>query len=86
MIQESWNHYKKLKEIDFWLSTGREFLRTMGEKVGFLMAHCEVQKQPNLDFSFRDLNPSPLLKSNVLMKSLGPGFPGLWGQFNKILI
>jgi hypothetical protein len=45
-------------------------LWTTGEKVGFSKAHCEVQKQPNLDLSFRDLNPSPLLKSNLHIKSL----------------
>jgi hypothetical protein len=42
----------------------------IGEKVGFSKAHFEVRKQKNLDFSFRGLNPSPLLKSNLHMKSL----------------
>jgi hypothetical protein len=49
--QEGLNHY----------TTGRECLWTTCEKVGFSKAHCEVQKQPNLDFSFRGLNPIPLL-------------------------
>jgi hypothetical protein len=81
MVQERWNHYKMLKEIDFWPSAGRESLWTTGEKVGFTSkSHCEVQKQPNLYFSFRGLNLSPLLKSNLHMKS---DVPELWGQFNK---
>jgi hypothetical protein len=78
MVQEGWNYYKMLKEIDFWPSAGRESLWTTIEKVGFSKAHCEVQKQPNLDFSVRGLNPRPLLKSNLHMKSLGldPWPPG----------
>jgi hypothetical protein len=60
-----------LKEINFWPSAGRESLWTTGEKVGFSKAHCEVPKQPNLDFSFWGLNPSPLLKFNLHMKCLG---------------
>jgi hypothetical protein len=39
-------------------------------KVGFPKAHCEVQKQPNLDFSCWGPNPSPFLKFNLHMKSL----------------
>jgi hypothetical protein len=60
-----------LKEIGFSPSAGRESLWTTGEIVGFSKAHCEVQKQPNLDLSFRGQNPIPLLKSNLHMKSLG---------------
>jgi hypothetical protein len=66
------------QEIDFRPSADRESLWTTGKKVGFSKAHCEVQKQPNLDFSFRGLNPNPLLKSNLHMKFLGldPWLPG----------
>jgi hypothetical protein len=53
-------------------------LQKSGEKVRFSKTHCEVQKQPNLDFSFRGINPSPLLISNLHMKALGlyPWPPG----------
>jgi hypothetical protein len=34
MVQEGWNYYKTVKEIDFWPSAGRESLWTTGEKVG----------------------------------------------------
>jgi hypothetical protein len=71
MVQEGRNHYKMLKEIDFCPSAGRESLWTTGERVRFSKAHCEVQKQPNLDFSFRGVNPSSLRKSNLHMKSFG---------------
>jgi hypothetical protein len=71
MVQEGWNYKKMPRENEFWPYAGRESLWTTGEKVGFSKAHCEVQKQPNLDFSFRGLNPSPLLKFNLHMKSLG---------------
>jgi hypothetical protein len=96
MVQQpSWNHYKMLKEIDFWPSAGRESLWATGEKVGFSKAHCEVQKQPNLDFFFRGLNPKSIaqmqstyevfgtwsLAARIIQKS---DFPELWGQFNKI--
>jgi hypothetical protein len=51
----------------------------------FIGPHCEVQKQPILDFSFRGLIPSPL---GPLGPTWPPGqksdFPELWGQFNKI--
>jgi hypothetical protein len=40
--ENGWNHYKMLKEIDFWPSAGRESLWTTGEKVGFSKAHCDV--------------------------------------------
>jgi hypothetical protein len=59
IVQKGWNHHKMLKEIDYWPSAGRESLWTIGEKVGFSKAHCAVQKQPNLDFAFRDLYSSP---------------------------
>jgi hypothetical protein len=52
MVQEGSNHDKMLKEIDFGPYAGRESLWTTGEKVGFSKAHCEVPKQPNLNFSF----------------------------------
>jgi hypothetical protein len=71
MVQEGSNHDKMLKEIDFAPFAGRESLWITGEKVGFSKAQCKVQKQPNLDFSFRGLNTSPLFKSNLHMKSLG---------------
>jgi hypothetical protein len=81
-----------LKEIHFWPSTGRESLWATGEKVGSSKAHCEVQKQPNLDFSFRGPNPSPLLKSKLHMKSFGldPWPPGsfkspIFPKFDVIL-
>jgi hypothetical protein len=52
MVQEGWNHQKMPRETGFWPSAGRESLWTTGEKVGFSKAHCEVQKQSNLNFSF----------------------------------
>jgi hypothetical protein len=52
MVQEGRNHQKMLRETSFWPTAGRESLWTAGGKVGFSKAHCEVQKQPNLDFSF----------------------------------
>jgi hypothetical protein len=45
--------------VDFRASAGREFLWTTGEKTGFSRVHCEVPKQPNLEFSYRGLKPSP---------------------------
>jgi hypothetical protein len=71
MVQEGSNYDKMLKEIDFGPFAGRESLWTTGEKVGFSKAYSEVQKQPNLDFSFRGLNTRPLLEFNIHMKSLG---------------
>jgi hypothetical protein len=52
MVHEVRNHYKMLKGINFLPSAGRESLWTAGEKGRFSKSHCEVQKQPNLDFSF----------------------------------
>jgi hypothetical protein len=70
MVQEGWNYWEMLRENEFWPSAGRESLWTTGKKVGFSKAHCEVPKQPNLDFSFRGLRSSPLLKLNPYLKSL----------------
>jgi hypothetical protein len=52
MVQEGWNHQKMLRETGLWPSASRESLWTTGEKIGFSKAHCEVQKQPNLNFPF----------------------------------
>jgi hypothetical protein len=41
-----------LKGIDYGPFAGYESLWTTGEKVGFSKAHCEVQKQSNLNISF----------------------------------
>jgi hypothetical protein len=71
MVQKGSNYDKMLKGIDFGPFAGRESLWNIGKKVGFSKAYSEVQKQPNLDFSFRDLNTSPLLEFNIHMKSLG---------------
>jgi hypothetical protein len=60
-----------LKEIDLGPFAGRKSLWTTGEKVGFSKTYSEFQKQPNLDFSFRGFNTSPLLEFNIHMKSLG---------------
>jgi hypothetical protein len=43
------------RDIDFRAPGGHESLWTTGEKTGFSRVHCEVPKQPNLDFSFRGL-------------------------------
>jgi Fe-S cluster biosynthesis and repair protein YggX len=51
MVQEGRKHQKMLRETSFWPSAGRESLWTTGKKVEFSKAYCEVQKQPNLDFS-----------------------------------
>jgi hypothetical protein len=48
----TWNHQKMPRETGFWPSAGRESLWTTGEKVGFSKAHCKVQKQAKLNFSF----------------------------------
>jgi hypothetical protein len=51
-FSKNWNHQKMSRATGFWPSAGRESLWTTGKKVGFSKAHCEVQKQPNLNFSF----------------------------------
>jgi hypothetical protein len=53
------NQQYMAKDIDFQAPGGRESLWTTGEKPGFSRVHCEVSEQPNLDFSFRGLQPYP---------------------------
>ena len=40
------------RDVEIQAPGGRESLWTTGEKFDFLQAHCEVQNQPNLIFSF----------------------------------
>jgi hypothetical protein len=41
--------------VDFLAPGGHESLWTTGEKIEFSRVHCEVPKQPNLEFSFQGL-------------------------------
>jgi hypothetical protein len=52
LVKKDLNQQKMARDIDFRAPGGRESLWTTGEKTGFLRVHCEVPKQPNLDFSF----------------------------------
>jgi hypothetical protein len=76
MIQEGWNHKKMPRETGFWVSAGRESLWTTGEKVRFSKDHCEVQKQPNLIFSFWGLYPLLKLKPHLKSFRLDSWPPG----------
>jgi hypothetical protein len=62
LVRESLNQQKMTRDIDFRVPGGRESLWTTGEKTGFSRVHCEVPEQPILDFSFRGLQPSLMLK------------------------
>jgi hypothetical protein len=43
---------KKNSYLDFQAPSDCEFLWTTGEEIEFSLGHCEVPKQPNLDFYF----------------------------------
>jgi hypothetical protein len=55
LIKKDLNQQKMARDIDFRALGGRESLWTTGEKTGFSRVHCEVPRQPNLDYSFRGL-------------------------------
>jgi hypothetical protein len=61
---------QKLNFILFYQNLiGKRFYKNFKRK-WFSKFHCEVQKQLNLDLSFRRLNPSPLHKSYLHIKFL----------------
>jgi hypothetical protein len=55
LVKKGLNQQKMTIDIDIRASGGRESLWTTGEKTGISRVHCEVPKQPNLDFSFQEL-------------------------------